>query len=79
MLAAMIAGCAFSVRTRSLSGPSHISLRQLLRQRVVDFLEDFARGRERIGQRLAHADGLAALPRKNECARHAWEKNQGVP
>ena len=44
--------------------------RQLLRQRVIDFLEDFARRRERIGQGLAHADGLAALSGKNECASH---------
>ena len=48
--------------------------REFLRQRVVDFLEHFARGRERIGQRLAHADRLAALSGKNECASHGTVK-----
>ncbi len=66
-----IAGCAFSVRTRSLSGPSHISgFEQALRERVVDFLENLASGNERIGERLAHADRLATLSRKDECTHH---------
>ena len=30
-----------------------------------------ARRRKGVGQRLAHADGLAALARKHECGRHA--------
>ena len=51
-------------------------LRELLRQRVIDFLEHFARGREGIGQRLAHADGLAALSGKKKCASHRRETNQ---
>ena len=40
---------------------------QALPQRVVDFLKHLARNRARLGQRLAHADSLAALPRKDEC------------
>ena len=53
-------------------------LGQLLRQRVIDFLEDFARGGEGIGQRLAHADRLAALSGKQECASHwAADKSRG--
>src|SRR6185437_7257061 len=45
-------------------------LRQALRERIVYFLENLAGGRERIGERLAHADRLAALTGKNECAHH---------
>ncbi len=45
--------------------------RQLLRQRVVHLLEHRPRLRKSLGERLAHADGLAALPRKDERARHA--------
>ena len=45
-------------------------LGQLLGQRVVDFLEDLARGRESIGERLAHADRLAALAGEKKCASH---------
>ena len=44
--------------------------RQLLAERGIDLVEHRPGRRERIRQRLAHADGLAALPRKYECRRH---------
>ena len=43
-------------------------LEQILLQRVIDFLENFAGGAAGLGKRLAHADRLAALSRKNKCA-----------
>jgi hypothetical protein len=46
------------------------SLRQALTQRVIDFLKNLARRRERLGECLAHADSLASLSGKDECARH---------
>ena len=39
-------------------------------QRVVDLIEDRAGLRKGLGERLAHADRLAALSGKDECARH---------
>ena len=42
---------------------------ELLAERGIDLLEHRARRREGLGQRLAHADGLAALARKHECRR----------
>jgi hypothetical protein len=50
-----------------LVGPLRHDLEQLLAQRVVDFLEHFARGGAGGGEFGAHAHLLAALPRKNEC------------
>ena len=41
---------------------------QRLAQRLIDFLKHLPRNGTGIGQRLAHADGLAALTRKNKCA-----------
>ena len=41
---------------------------QVLAQRLVDFVENVLRGSARLRERRAHADRLAALPRKNECA-----------
>ena len=41
---------------------------KLLPQRIVDFFENLPGNHAGIGQRLAHADRLATLPRKNECA-----------
>jgi hypothetical protein len=41
---------------------------QMLAQRLVDFLKHMFRMAARLRQRLAHADRLAALPRKDECA-----------
>ena len=40
--------------------------RELLAERRVDLVEHRARRREGLGQGLAHADRLAALPRKHE-------------
>ena len=42
-------------------------LEQILLQRVIDFLENFPGGAAGLGERLAHADCLAPLPRKNKC------------
>ncbi len=44
--------------------------RQLLAERVVDFLEHLAGRRARVRQGLSHAHRLAALTRKDERARH---------
>ena len=41
---------------------------QVLRQRLVDSLENVARGAARLRQRRAHADSLTPLARKKECA-----------
>ena len=46
-------------------------LAQFFAERLVDFGEDLPRRREGVGERLAHADRLAALPGKYECDRHA--------
>ena len=43
---------------------------QVLRQGVVDLLEEMPRHRRGLGQFLAHADGLAALSREYEGPRH---------
>ena len=69
-LTAMRAGWAFAVSVSASAGPSNISARELLRQRRVDLVEDRAGLRKGLGKRLAHADRLAALPRKHECPRH---------
>ena len=39
-------------------------------ERGVDLIEYRAGGGKGVGQRLAHADGLTALPWKHECDRH---------
>ncbi len=39
-------------------------------ERLVDFLKDPAGFRKGFGQFLAHAHGLASLPRKGKCDRH---------
>jgi hypothetical protein len=44
--------------------------RQILPQRFVDLAEDIARRGESAGKLLSHADGLGALPGKDQCARH---------
>ena len=41
---------------------------QVLAERLVDLVEHVLRGPARIGERRAHADGLASLSGKNECA-----------
>ena len=65
-LVAIRAGCALAVRVSSASGPSKIKPAEAFAQRRVDALEHFARGRKRLGERLAHADRLRALPGKYE-------------
>ena len=40
---------------------------ELLAQRFIDFVEHVAGGGKIVRKRLAHADGLAALARKNKC------------
>ncbi|GAA3907742.1 hypothetical protein GCM10022276_27700 [Sphingomonas limnosediminicola] len=42
--------------------------KQVLAERFVDFLKHVLRGPARLGERCAHTNGLAALPRKNESA-----------
>ena len=44
--------------------------RKMLRQRLVDFLEEVARRREGLGERLAHAGRLRSLPGKNKSPFH---------
>ena len=68
---AISAGCAFSVSVSVSAGPFEDEAAQLLAESAVDLVEDRAGGREIVGQRLAHADRLAALPRKYESDRHA--------
>ena len=70
-LTAISAGCALAVSVRSSAGPSHMIVGQLLAERLVDLVEHRPRLRKSLGERLAHADGLAALTGKDECARHA--------
>ena len=41
---------------------------QVLAERLIDFMENIVRGSACLGERGAHADRLAALSRKNECA-----------
>jgi hypothetical protein len=43
---------------------------QLLAERRVDLVENRAGSRKRLGQGLAHADRLGALPRKGKCRGH---------
>ena len=45
---------------------------EMLTQRLVDLLEHLASNGARFGQRLAHADGLAALARKDECTHMSY-------
>ena len=75
---AISAGCAFSVSVRRSAGPFPDDRGQLLAERGIDLVEHRARRRERIGQRLAHADGLAALPWKYECRRHEQPSSPGA-
>src|SRR3989304_1723358 len=46
-------------------------LAELVAEGRIDLIEDGARGRKRAGERLAHAEGLAALPWKHESGRHS--------
>ena len=64
----MIAGCAFSVSLQLLLRPFAHQPEEVLAERLVDLVEHVARGAAGLGQRGAHADRLAALSRKKECA-----------
>ena len=61
---AMIAGWAFSVRVRSVFRAFPHQPRQFLRQRVVDFLEHFARGRESSARSLPMPTAWLPCPGK---------------
>ena len=50
--------------------PSKMIAESFSPERLVDLLENRARRGKRIGQRLAHADGLAPLAGKDERGRH---------
>ena len=69
---AISAGCAFSVRVSSSSGPSNMSLESFC-FRISSTSSNTSRAaRKGRGQIAAHADGLAALSRKNKGVnRHA--------
>ena len=67
MLTARIAGCVFSVSVSRSSGPSKHEAAERLAERRVGLGERLAADRERVGQRLAHADLLRALSGKDEC------------
>src|SRR6266508_3110501 len=54
-----------------LGRPFPDDLGELLAERRIHLLEDLPRRRKGVGQRLAHADRLAALPREYESDRHA--------
>ena len=68
---AIRAGCAFSVSVSVSSGPSNMSLGELLAERGVDLVEDGAGRRIGLGQLGTHADGLTALSGEEECNSHA--------
>ena len=65
---AMIAGWAFSVSLRSSSGPSRISLKRFWPSASSTSPNTSRAACAGLGQRGAHADRLAALPRKKKCA-----------
>ena len=57
---------------RDKTRPSRIQpLGSTIAERGIDLLEDRAGGGIGLRQRLAHADRLAALPRKNESGQHS--------
>lgn len=57
----------FGQRQRVLRPFAH-QAKKIVAQCVVNFLKNLARNRTRLGQRATHAQCLAALARKNECA-----------
>ncbi len=66
-LAARIAGWVFSVSSSCSSGPSKHSRLNDSPSAASASSNVCAADGKRVGQRLAHADFLRALPRKNEC------------
>ena len=67
---AIRAGWAFSVSVSVSSGPSNMSSESFWPSARVDLVEHGAGRGMGLGQLGAHADGLAALPRKDECDGH---------
>ena len=52
---------------------------QVLAERLVDLVEHILRGPARVGERRAHPDRLAALPRENERAHLALCSSKKLP
>ena len=67
---AISAGWAFSVSVSRSAGPSHMTAVSFSPSASSTSANTLARGGKIVRERLAHADGLAALARKNECNRH---------
>ena len=68
---AISAGCAFSVSVSVSAGPSHMIAESFSPSASSTSSNTARAGAKVVGQRLAHADRLAALARKYECDRHA--------
>jgi hypothetical protein len=51
--------------------PFEHQLREALRQRLVDFCEEIAGRRKRVGEVTPHPDRLGPLPRKDKSALHS--------
>ena len=64
------AGCAFSVSVTLSAGPSHITVLSLSPSAASTSSNTCRAAAKGLGQRLAHADRLAALPGKHERRRH---------
>ena len=78
-LTAISAGWAFSVSRSVSSGPSNMIRASFCAQRLVDFVEHRPGLGIGLGEVLAHADGLAALPGKGERAlRHDASRRFGL-
>ena len=71
MLVVRIAGWVLAVSVSSSSGPSKQSFDRAKPERGVGLLEDGPRLGKGVGERLAHADLLRALPGKQKCAHRA--------
>ena len=78
-LTAISAGWAFSVSVRVSIGPSQMMSESFSPSASSTAVEDGARLGFGIGERLAHADHLAALPWKRECDRHLAPRRLSPP
>ena len=67
---AIRAGWAFSVSVSVSSGPSNMMPGELLAERRIDLVEHGAGRGMGLGKLRPHADGLTALPGKDECNGH---------
>ncbi len=61
--------CVFSQGQIALRPLEH-QPRELLRQRLVNLVEEVAGRRKRLGEAAPHADRLRALTRKHQCTLH---------